>query len=135
MFVFMSWFGFGFWFWIFWICAHVSNLVLMLKSGFVFLDLCSCVSDLVLMFKPGFVFLSLYSCVWVGFMNAFCIGFGLVLLKEIRFYRFVFLYFRACCVYIMGCVPVFNFSGFVFFYIYIYIYILFCLFCFLFCIS
>ena len=60
-------------------------------------------------------------------MNAFGIGFGLVLLKEMRFYRFVFLYFRACYVYIMGCVPVFNFSGFV--------YILFCLFCFLFCIS
>ena len=66
----------------------------MLKFGFVFLDLCSCVSDLVFMFKSRFVFLSLFSCVWVGSLN----GFGLISLKEMRFYGFVFLYFGASCV-------------------------------------
>ena len=96
----------------------------MLKSGFVFLNLCSCVFDLVLMFKSGAVFLSLYFCVWVYSLN----GFGLILLKEMRFYGFVFLSFGACCVCILCCVLVFNFFwGFVLSYIMFY----FC-FCFLF---
>ena len=56
-----------FWFWIFWIYAHVFDLVLMLKSVFVFLDLCYCVFYIVLMFKFGFVFLSL--CIYVPWMD------------------------------------------------------------------
>ena len=35
-------------------------------------------------------------------LNGFGVEFGLVSLKEMRPYRFVFLYFGACCVCIMG---------------------------------
>ena len=69
-------------------------------------------------------------------MNEFSVGLGLVSLKEMRYYEFVFLYFGVCCVGILGCILVFNFFGFVFFiilllsslllytYIYIYIFVL-----------
>ena len=56
------------------------------------------------------MFLSLYSCVWVGSLNGFDVGFGSVSLKEMRFYGFVFMDFGACCVCILCCVLVFNFS-------------------------
>ena len=78
----------------------------MLKFGFVFFDLCSYVSNLVLMFKSGFVFLSLCLCVFeivlLCSLNGFGVGFGLVSLKEMRFYGFVFLYFGKCCVCIVS---------------------------------
>ena len=117
MFVSMSWFGFGFWFWIFWICACVSDLVLMLKSRFVFLDLCSCVFDLVLMFKFGFVFLGLCFCVFELVLLCSLNGFGLVSLKEMRFYGFVWV----CCVCIVGMLClILNFSGFVFVFVFVF---------------
>ena len=75
----------------------------MLKSMFVFLDLCYWIFDFVLMFKSGFVFLSLCFCVFeimlLCSLNGFGVGFGLVSLKEMRFYGFVLMYFGACCVW------------------------------------
>ena len=54
------------------------------------------------MFKFGFVFLSLCFCVFeimlLCSLNGFGVGFGLVSLKEMRFYGFVLMYFGACCV-------------------------------------
>ena len=87
----------------FWSCAYVEIWVCVLE--FVLLCFWSC-ADV----QIWAVFLSLYFCVWVYSLN----GFGLILLKEMRFYGFMFLYFGACCVCILCCVLVFNFFwGFV----------------------
>ena len=101
IFVSMSWFGFEFWFWIFWICAWICAIVLLI--------LCLCLN--------GFVFLSLCFCVpwmdkiWVGFVEW----------EEIH--GFVFLYFGAryvwfwifwVCLYCKYVMFDFEFFGFVF---------------------
>ena len=61
------------WFWIFWICAWIHAIVLLILclclNGFVFLSLFFCVSKLVLLCS----------------LNEFSVKFGLVLLNERRF--------------------------------------------------
>ena len=94
------------------LCYCVSDLVLMFKFGFVFLDLCYCVSNLVLIFKFGFVLQSLGFCVSEPLLLCSLNGFGLDSLKEMRFYGFVFLYFGACCVCIVSMLClILNFLG------------------------
>ena len=100
-----------FWFWIFWIYAHVFDLVLMLKSVFVFLDLCYCVFYIVLMFKFGFVFLSL--CIYVPWMDL-ALDLGWFRWRRWDLWVCVLIFWSMLCLYCEHVVFDFEFSRFVF---------------------
>ena len=100
-----------FWFWIFWIYAHVFDLVLMLKFGYVLLDLCYCVSNIVLMFKFGFVFLSL--CFYVPWMDL-VLDLGWFRWRRWDLWVCVLIFWSMLCLYWEHVVFDFEFSRFVF---------------------